>query len=158
MAKHTVKNISTGIRGFHSADGLVELAPGTSTTEPVEISAHEYASAKRTGWFDMDGEPDSSRRRRQGPRRRPRYDDPQAARNRQGRVGRPRWHDEQERYSGAIRLARTAKADGGSGNDALDAMDDATLRSTVQAITGKTEADVADLDRPALLALARGEG
>jgi len=158
MAKHTVKNISTGIRGFHSADGLVELAPGTSTTEPVEISAHEYASAKRTGWFDMDGEPDSSDEDDKAP-----ADDLDTTIPKLRDIAKAESVDlagmtSKSDIQGAIRLARAAKGDGGSGNDALDAMDDDTLRSTVQAITGKTEADVADLDRPALLALARGEG
>lgn len=155
MAKHNVKNISNGIRGFRSTDGLVELAPG-QTAEGVEISAHEYASAKRTEWFEMDGEPDEADEGEKAL-----ADDLDTTVPKLREIAKAESVDlagmtSKADIQGAIRIARTAKSSG-SGNDALDAMDDDTLRSTVSAITGKSEADVADLDRPALLALARGE-
>jgi hypothetical protein len=155
MATHNVKNISTGIRGFHSVDGLVEIAPG-QTAEDIEINAAEYASMKRTGWFDVDGKPDEADEGDKAP-----ADDLDKTIKELREIAKVEEVDlagmtSKADIQGAIRLARTAKGSGG--RDAVDEMDDDTLRTTVSAITGKSAEDVADLDRPALLALARGQG
>lgn len=169
MATHNVKNISTGIRGFHSTEGLVEIAPG-QTAEGVEISDAELRSAKRTGWFEIEsgggghGDPDKPKREAGTEQ----ADDLDTTVPKLREIAAAEEIDlsgmtTKADIQGAIRAARITKAGVGTGStggeaDALDGMDDATLRSTVQAITGKSEADVADLDRAALLALARGEG
>ena len=167
MATYKVTNVTKGIRGFHSADGLVELNPG-GVAEGVEISDAELKSAKRTEWFEIEsgggghGDPDKGGKREAAP-----ADDLDTT------IPKLREIAEKEKVDlsgmtskgdiqGAIRLARASKGDGagsgeGSGNDAIDAMDDETLRSTVAAITGQSAEDVAGLDRPALLALARGQ-
>lgn len=158
-----VKNIATGIRGLHAKSGFVDLNPGEERDD-LDIDAGELASAQATGYFEFDGAASSS--------------DDQAADEGDdldttldglekiakdegidlsavqgtGKNGNVLKSDVQ----GAIRTARAAKAAGGTGGDELDAMDDDTLRTTVQAITG-TEAP-ADADRAALLALARGNG
>lgn len=160
MATHNVKNISTGIRGFHSTEGLVEIAPG-QVAEGVEISGAELKSAKRTGWFEIDGDADEGGEGGEQQQ----ADDLDTTVPKLREIAKGEGVDlsgmtSKADIQGAIRVARASKPAGGtgSGGDELDAMDDATLRSTVQAITGKSEADVADLDRAALLALARGEG
>jgi hypothetical protein len=156
MATHNVKNISTGIRGFHSVDGLVEIAPGKSA-EGVEISTAEFNSMARTGWFEVDGKPDENAEGDVA-----QADDLDTTIPKLKEIAKLEDVDLNGMTSkgdiqGAIRLARTAKATKPAGSDAIDAMDDATLRSTVQALTAKPFDEVNELDRPALLALARGQ-
>lgn len=158
MATHNIKNISTGIRGFNSTDGLVEIAPG-QTAEGVELTSGELKSSKRTGWFEIDGDGDDEQADEQP------ADDLDTTVTKLREIAKAETIDlgkltAKGDIQDAIRLARVAKATTGkgSGNDALDAMDDDTLRSTVQALTAKSADDVAGLDRDALLALARGEG
>ena len=154
--KITVTNAAPGIRGFNAVQGLIELAPG-QTVEGVEVPEGEVPVMERTGWFTLNsgggghGDPDKPQQRAAG-------DDLDTT------VAELRAIAERE---GVDLSGLTAKADiqaairahrAGDSGDELDGMDEDTLRTTVSAITGKSEADVADLDRAALLRLARGEG
>lgn len=155
MATHNVKNISTGIRGFHSTSGLIEIAPG-QTAENVEISDAELRSSARTGWFEIDGSTDAPE---EGP-----ADDLDTTVPKLREIAKAESVDLQgltakADIQGAIRAARTVKAEqgNGGGNSDLDAMDDATLLTTAAAITGKPEAELQGKPRDELLRLARGE-
>jgi hypothetical protein len=154
MATHNIKNISTGIRGFNSVDGLVEIAPGT-TAENVEISDGELRSSARTGWFEIDGSTDAPET---GP-----VDDLDTTVPKLREIAKAETVDlsgltSKADIQGAIRAARTVKAEqAGKGGDAIDEMDDATLLTTAAALTGKAEADLQGTPRDELLRLARGE-
>jgi hypothetical protein len=159
--KHNVRNISPGIRGLNALTGYVELAAG-ETRPNVEMSQAEFENAKRTNYFEFDG--------------------PAAATgsgNQAEAEALPGTHkaldkiasDEKITFAAetttvaekqaAILAARAAKAggaDSGTGNgqpDELDRMSDDDLRVTAAAIAGKSVDEVKDLDRPALLELAR---
>lgn len=155
MATHTIKNISTGIRGFNSVDGLVELLPG-ATVSGVEVNDAELRVSSRTGWFEIDGSTDAAE---EGP-----ADDLDVTVPKLREIAKAEEVDLQgltakADIQAAIRAARIGKAESGNGggNSDLDAMDDATLLTTAAAITGKPEADLIGKDRAELLALARGE-
>lgn len=148
-----VTNTAKGIRGLHTVDGYQEFQPGQTLT--VEMSEAEYNSAKRTGYFAFGkaaaekaaaGSDDDL--------------DVTVAKLREIAVaedidldGATAKADIQE----AIRKGRAAKASAGGEqpNDDLDNMNDADLRTTVQAITGTEPA--ADATREQLLKLARGQ-
>lgn len=153
MATHNIKNISTGIRGFNAESGLVEIAPGT-TAEGVEISDAELRSSARTGWFEIDGSTDAPET---GP-----VDDLDTTVPKLRELAKAEGVDlsgltSKADIQGAIRIAREATASGGNGGDALDDMDDATLLTTVAAVSGKPEAELQGKPRDELLRLARGE-
>lgn len=155
MATHNIKNISTGIRGFNAESGLVEIAPGT-TAENVEISDAELRSSARTGWFEIDG---STEAPEEGP-----ADDLDTTVPKLREIAKAESVDlsgltSKADIQGAIRAARTVKAEQGTGggNSDLDAMDDATLLTTAAAITGKPEAELQGKSRDELLRLARGD-
>lgn len=156
MATHNIKNISTGIRGFNSVDGLVELAPG-QTAEGVEIADAELRASGRTGWFEIDG---STEAPEEGP-----ADDLDTTVPKLREIAKAESVDlsgltAKADIQGAIRAARTVKAEqaaNGTGGDAIDAMDDATLLTTAAALTGKPEAELQGKPRDELLRLARGE-
>lgn len=156
-----VKNTAPGLRGLHTVSGFLEIEPGA--TVDVEMTDGEYASALATGHFEFDGEP---------PAAEPVVEDPNAALDKLS-VGELETTATAEgvdvaAIAGTGANGRVLKADivaaiiakraapTTAAVDELDAMDDATLRTTVQAITGTEPA--ADLDRAALLALARGTG
>lgn len=154
--KYSVTNTAPGLRGLHTPAGFVELEPGE--TREVELTAAEFKSAESTGHFDFggakapvaDAEP---------------ADDLDTTVAKLKEIATAEGVDLPHNASKAdiqatIRKARddkaAAAAGSGSGGGAdLDAMDDETLRATVQAITG--QAPVADADRETLLKLARGE-
>lgn len=153
MATHTVKNISTGIRGFYATTGLVELEKGASA-EGVEISDAELRSAQGTGWFEIDGSTDAPEAD---------GDDLETTVAELKKIA-EREHVELEHNMNkaaiqqAIRDKRAGADDGaGAGPTELDAMDDATLLTTTAAITGTPEAELQGKGRDELLRLARGE-
>jgi hypothetical protein len=49
----TFKNITDGPKGVNGIDGLVMIVAGTA--EAVDVSDAELASAKSTGWFEIEG-------------------------------------------------------------------------------------------------------
>lgn len=159
MATHTFKNISTGIRGFNSVDGLVELLPG-GTAKDVEMTDAELRSSSRTGWFEIDGSTDAADLDLAP------ADDLDTTVPKLREIAKGESVDlsglsSKADIQGAIRAARIAKASAGSEggkSDDLDGMDDATLLTTTAAILGKPEAELAGKERAELLALARGEG
>ena len=155
MATHNIKNISTGIRGFNSVDGLVEIAPG-QTAEGVEMVDAELRASSRTGWFEIDGSTEAAE---EGP-----ADDLDVTVPKLREIAKAENVDlsgltAKADIQGAIRAARTVKAEtgNGGGGDAIDAMDDATLLTTAAALTGKPEAELQGKPRDELLRLARGE-
>lgn len=154
MATHNIKNISTGIRGFNSVDGLVEIAPG-QTAEGVEMVDAELRASSRTGWFEIDGSTEAAE---EGP-----ADDLDTTVPKLRELAKAENVDlsgltAKADIQGAIRAARTVKAEAGNGGgDAIDAMDDATLLTTAAALTGKPEAELQGKPRDELLRLARGE-
>lgn len=52
-----VRNVTNGPKVLNSIPAGV-LAAGDSTDEPVEMTVGEYASAKKTGWFEFEGASD----------------------------------------------------------------------------------------------------
>lgn len=173
----TVRNIAPGVRGFHDhKDGYLELEPGKSASEVVFTEA-EFESALATKAFEItagdapaaDEEPDQGGSDADGlPETKAELEklataegiDPTAIQG-TGANGNVVKAD----IAAAIQAARAAKAAGGTNptdaannaqpGDTLDKMSDADLRDTVKALTGEEPA--ADLDRAALLKLARGE-
>jgi len=157
-SKYDLRNTSKGIRGVNAVSGYREFGPG-EVAEGVELSDAEYESAKRTGYFEFgaaakaeaEDETDDAL-----PGNVPKLK----------KLAREEGIDLGTATSAAdiqavILSARAAKA-AGSGippstppADDLDAMSDADLRDTVQAITGKPAPDGSD--REALLKLARGQ-
>lgn len=151
MATHSIKNISSGIRGFNAESGLVEIAPG-QTAEGVEISDAELKSSARTGWFEIDGSTDAPDT---GP-----ADDLDTTVPKLRDIAKAEGVDlsgltGKADIQGAIRAARTVAAE--RGGDAIDDMDDATLLTTAAALTGKPEAELQGTPRDELLRLARGD-
>lgn len=155
MATHTIKNISTGIRGVNAVGGLVEIGPGQTATD-VEMTDAELRSSGHTGWFEIDDAPE------EGP-----ADDLDTTVAKLREIAKAETVDlsgltSKADIQDAIRAARTVKAEqeakgAGGGNSDLDAMDDATLLTTAAAITGKPEAELQGKSRDELLRLARGE-
>lgn len=156
MATHMIKNISTGIRGVNAVDGLVEIGAGQTATD-VEMTDGELRSSARTGWFEIDGSTDAPA---EGP-----ADDLDVTVPKLREIAKLEEVDLQGLTAkgdiqGAIRAARTVKAEQagkGAGSDAIDEMDDATLLTTAAALTGKPESELQGKDRDELLRLARGE-
>lgn len=157
-----IKNIASGIRGFHDAKhGLVNLEPGQEVDD-AELTAAERESAESTGYFEIDGEATA------GPASDP--DDPTAAldKNSVGELTDMATAEgvDVDAIEGTGANGRVLKADlvaaivakraaPAKPADELDGMDDATLRATVQAITGTEPA--ADATREQMLAAARGD-
>lgn len=163
--KGAVRNTQRGIRGLNTVNGYRDLAPG-EMVESVELTEAEHRNAETTGYFEFGDSGGGGR----GDPDKPKADDADdldttmdgleaiakaeaidlsgiAGTGTNGRVLK-------SDVQAAIRAAREAKANPAKADD-LDNMDDATLRVTVQAITGKEPP--ADADRAALLKLARGQ-
>ena len=154
--KHVVKNTAKAPRGLHDLTGYVELAAGESRA--LELSAAELASAKATGYFEFDTGTTAEAKSESGTT----ADDLDTTVSELKKIAAAEGVELEHNANKAaivtaIRAARAkpASAPAPTGGVDLDAMDDETLRATVQAITG-AEAPV-DADRAALLALARGE-
>lgn len=156
MPKVTVTNTAKGIRGLYDVDGLVNLAPGESRS--LEMTEAEIKSAKITGNFDFgakSAEPSEPQGDGLDSKKVSELDEIIA----DEKVVVP------ETGSGAndnviaadkiaaIRAHRAAPPAPPQG-DGLDSMGDDELRATVKTLTGQDAP--ADADRPALLALARG--
>lgn len=152
MPKVSITNAARADRGVHSVDGLVMLAPG----ETRELDVPQGELDDLPDYLTVDGAPEPTEPEGDG------LDGmaiaeldkiiadegakvPEMGTGNGGRVVKA------DKVA-AIRAHREAAA---KAADGLDDMDDATLRDTVQAITGAEPP--ADADRAALLALARGE-
>lgn len=160
-AKHTVRNTAPGPRGINTTDGYRELAPNETAT--VELDDAEFKSASKTGYFHFDAQAKADAKADQAaasgeglPSNMPKLKSIAKAEG-VDLTGKTSVADIQK----AILDARAAKVDAANAtppappSDDLDNMDDATLRTTVQAITGEEPA--ADADRETLLKLARGQ-
>ena len=128
-----VRNVTRGIRGLNTVSGYRDLDPG-EYVESVELTAAEYASAERTRYFAFGTaakkDPAEATDDAPAPRENP--------------------------TDAAAGSAPPSGAVGGGSTDELDKMDDATLRTTTAALTGKAESSLPK-DREKLLALARGQ-
>lgn len=163
--KRSVHNITKGIRGLNGLTGYVELEAG-ETRPDVEMTEAEFENAKRTGYFEFDGSGSGT------------SDQAKAAEAAADEL--PGTHKLLDKLAAdevppivfgaevktvadkqaAITAARTARAapaatGGGAQGDELDRMSDDDLRNTAAAIAGKPVTELADMDRDALLALAR---
>lgn len=161
MGKHTVRNTAPGPRGINTVDGYRELAPNETAT--VELDDAEFKSASKTGYFHLDSaakadaKADEAAASGEGlPSNMPKLKSIAKAEG-VDLTGKTTVADIQK----AILDARAAKVDQANAtppappSDDLDAMSDADLRTTVQAITGSEPP--ADADRETLLKLARGQ-
>lgn len=147
---YTVTNTAKAPRGLHAVSGFVSLEPGQ--TLPVDLSDGEYASAKSTGYFTFDGgtEPKT-------------VDDLDTTVAELKKIAEAEGIDLHHNATKAAiqdairagRMTAATSAPSTSGGVDLDAMDEATLRATVAAVTGSEPP--ADADRAALIALARGD-
>ena len=149
----TIKNTAPGLRGVNTAEGLVYIEPGA--TETVDISGELLEAAKARSYFEFDGEPEAAEPEGDGLDNKSVGDldkiiadegvtVPETGSGKDGGVVKA------DKVA-AIRAAREGAP--AEGADGLDGMDDATLRTTVQALTG--EEPPADADRATLLQLAR---
>ena len=162
----TVRNIAPGVRGFHDHnDGYLEIEPGALATGVV-FAVAEFESALATKAFEItagdapasDEEPDQGGAKA--------LEDMTTAElqavmqaegiaeadvNGTGANGNVKNSDR----VAAIQAKRAGAGSTPPAGDTLDAMSDDDLRETVKALTGEEPA--ADLDRAALLKLARGE-
>jgi hypothetical protein len=158
---HDVTNTGKGLRGLNTVDGYVEIDPG-STLRGVQLAPAELKSAERTGYFKIVGEgkaPATDEHEDDGeglPSNVPKLR--KIAKEEDVDVSGATSAADYQRLILAARADKAAKAGSGNqgGGDELDRMDDATLRNTVQALTGTAPAEGAD--RATLLALARGQG
>lgn len=157
MAKVTIKNTARGLRGVHTDDaGLVYIEPGA--TAEVEVSGGNLKGAREKTYFEFDGKADSDDSEPEGDAldgmKVSELDKiiadegvavPETGSGSDGGVVKA------DKVA-AIRANREAKAAADS-DDGLADMDDETLRTTVQALTGEEPA--ADASRDDLLAAAR---
>lgn len=151
----TVRNTTKGIRGLNTLAGYRDLAPG-ELAEDVELSDVERKNAESTGYFEFGKAAKAAPEPEQAdalPRNAPKL---KALAKAEGiDVGSATKVDD---LVAAIEAGRTAKAAGGITPpvppvDDLDAMSDADLLVTVEAITGKAPPEGAT--REELLAAAR---
>lgn len=151
-----IRNTAKGARGFHSVDGYVELQPGESL-DSVVLSADEYASAKRTGYFAFDGS-DAADDEGDEPKALDEMTKAELTATAEAEgVDITKAKSNADKVA-AIQAARDAKEAGGvppttHPTDDLDKMSDADLTATVAALTGKPAPEGATRDE--LLALAR---
>jgi hypothetical protein len=155
----SIKNTARGMRGVNTVGGLVYLNPN-ETRDDLDVADAELAAMRNdTPYFEINGKAPAA------PAAADSLDDMSVADL--TKLAADEGVTLPEKGTGAndrvvkadivkaITDARVAAGAGTGEPDELDAMDDDTLRATVQALTG--EAAPADADRTALLALARGD-